>query len=349
MVGSNNYLGLTRDPRVVEAGVAALRKFGSGCTGSRFLNGTLELHEELDRRLARFTRREAALTFSTGFQTNQGVISTLVGKNDVVFCDRENHASIYDGCRLSYGQLRKYRHNDMEDLERILEMADPDVGKFLVVDGLFSMSGELADLPRIVELARRHGVGVMVDDAHALGVMGPTGRGTAEHFDVEDDVDLIMGTFSKSFAGLGGFIAGSDEVVHYIKHHARSLIFSASITPASAATVLAALDIIESEPERHARLWRNVRKMDAGLRSLGFNTLNSRTPVIPVLIGEDMNMLAFWRALFDGGVYANPVLPPAVPPDQCLIRTSFMSTHEDSHLDRVLSVFERVGREFGII
>jgi len=267
----------------------------------------------------------------------------------VVFCDRENHASIFDGCRLSYGQLRKYRHNDMDDLERVLEMTAPDVGKFLVVDGLFSMSGELANLPRIVELADRHGVAVMVDDAHGLGVMGPGGRGTAEHFGVGDDVDLIMGTFSKSFAGFGGFIAGSDEVVHYIKHHARSLIFSASITPASAATVLAALDIIEQEPERLERLWRNVRKMDEGFRSLGFNTLNSRTPVIPILIGEDMTMLGFWKALFDGGVYTNPVVPPAVPPDQCLIRTSYMSTHEESHLDRILSVFERVGREFGVI
>jgi len=349
MVGSNNYLGLTRDPRVVEAGVRALRKFGSGCTGSRFLNGTLELHEELEARLARFTRRESCLTFSTGFQTNLGVISTLVGKNDVVFCDRENHASIYDGCRLSYGQLRKYRHNDMDDLERILEMTDPDVGKFLAVDGMFSMSGELADLPRITELADRHGVAVMVDDAHGLGVMGPTGRGTAEHFGLEDDVDLILGTFSKSFGGMGGFISSSDEVIHYIKHHARSLIFSASMTPASVATVLAALDIIEQEPERLERLWRNVRKMDAGFRSLGFNTLNSRTPVIPILIGEDMTLFAFWKALYDGGVYTNPVIPPAVPPDQCLVRTSYMSTHEDSHLDRILSVFERVGREFGVI
>jgi len=349
MVGSNNYLGLTRDPRVVEAGVRALREFGSGCTGSRFLNGTLELHEKLESRLARFLRREATLTFSTGFQTNQGVISTIAGKNDIVFCDRENHASIYDGCRLSYSQLRKYRHNDMEDLERVLDLADARAGKFLVVDGLFSMSGELADLPRITELAREHDVAVMVDDAHALGVMGPTGRGTAEHFGLEDDVDLIMGTFSKSLAGLGGFVAGSEEVIHYIKHHARSLIFSASITPASAATVLAALDIIEKEPEHHARLWRNVRRMDAGFRSLGFNTLGSRTPVIPILIGEDMTTFAFWKALYDGGVYTNPVIPPAVPPDQCLIRTSFMSSHEDSHLDRILSVFERVGREIGVI
>jgi 7-keto-8-aminopelargonate synthetase-like enzyme len=294
-------------------------------------------------------KREAALTFSTGFQTNQGVISTIVGKDDVVYCDRENHASIFDGCRLSYGQLRKFKHNDMDDLERLLEMNDRGHGKLIVVDGVFSMSGDLIELPRIASLARKWGAGVMVDDAHAIGVMGEHGRGTAEHFGIEDDIDLIMGTFSKSFGALGGFVAGDEDVIHYIKHHARALIFSASITPASAAAALASLDVIENEPERHARLWRNVRRMKAGFDRLGFDTLNSRTPVIPIRAGDDLTTFAIWQALYDNGIYANPVVAPAVPPDQGLIRTSYMSTHEDEHLDRVLEVFEKVGKSFGLI
>ncbi|MHC4473618.1 MAG: aminotransferase class I/II-fold pyridoxal phosphate-dependent enzyme [Planctomycetota bacterium] len=349
MVGSNNYLGLVQHPKVKEAAIDATRRFGSGCTGSRFLNGTLSLHEELEHRLAGFMRREAALTFSTGFQTNQGVISTIVGKDDILYCDRENHASIFDGCRLSYGQIRKYKHNDMEDLERVLGLNDRGHGKLIVTDGVFSMSGDLTNLPRVVDLAREHGAGVMVDDAHSIGVMGENGRGTGEHFGVEDDVDLIMGTFSKSFAALGGFIAGDEDVLHYIKHNARALIFSASITPGSAAAVLASLDIIESEPERRERLWANVRKMKSGFDSLGFDTLNSQTPVIPIVVGDDMTTFSFWKALYDAGIYTNAVIPPAVPQDHGLIRTSYMANHTEDHLDRVLEVFESVGRSFGII
>jgi 8-amino-7-oxononanoate synthase len=349
MVGSNNYLGLTQDPRVKEAAIQATRHYGSGCTGSRFLNGTLDLHEELEHRLASFMRREAALTFSTGYQTNQGVITTLVGKNDVIYCDRENHASIFEGCRLSYGQVRKFMHNDMDDLERLLGLNDKGHGKLIVTDGVFSMSGELVGLPRMVELAKQHGAAVLVDDAHAIGVMGDNGRGTAEHFGLEDDVDLILGTFSKSFGGLGGFVVGDEDVIHYIKHHARSLIFSASITPGSCAAVLAALDIIEKEPERRERLWRNARKMKAGFETLGFDTLNSPTPVIPILAGDDMTTFRFWRALLDAGVYTNPVIPPAVPPERGLIRTSYMATHTEEQLDRVLEVFEKVGKSLGII
>jgi 8-amino-7-oxononanoate synthase len=349
MVGSNNYLGLVQHPKVKEAAIEATRRFGSGCTGSRFLNGTLSIHEELEERLASFMRREAALTFSTGFQTNQGVISTIVGKDDVIYCDRENHASIFDGCRLSYGQIRKYKHNDMQDLERLLVLNDRGHGKLIVTDGVFSMSGDLTDLGRVVDLAQRYDAGIMVDDAHSIGVMGPNGRGTAEHFGVEDDIDLIMGTFSKSFAALGGFVAGDEDVLHYIKHNARALIFSASITPASAAAVLASLDIIESEPERRERLWRNVRKMKQGFDSLGFDTLSSETPIIPIVAGDEMNTLAFGRALHEQGVYTNPVISPAVPPDQGLIRTSYMANHTDDQLDRVLEVFEVVGKSFGII
>jgi len=349
MVGSNNYLGLTKDPRVLEAATDAIRRYGSGCTGSRFLNGTLELHEELERRLAKFMRREAAVTFSTGFQTNQGVISTIVGKDEVIYCDRENHASIFEGCRLSYGQVRKFKHNDMEDLERVLQLNDRGRGKLLVVDGVFSMSGALIDLPEIVRLAREHGAAIMVDEAHSMGVMGENGRGAAEHFGLEEDVDLLMGTFSKSFGALGGFISGDEEVLHYIKHHARALIFSASITPASAASALAALDIIESEPERRTRLWKNVHRAKAGFESLGFDTLGSVTPVIPIRIGEDDTTFLFWKALYENGVYTNPVISPAVPHGEALIRTSFMPTHTDSQLDRVLETFEKVGKRFGII
>ncbi len=349
MVGSNNYLGLTQDPRVVEAAVEATRRFGSGCTGSRFLNGTLELHEQLEARLAAFMKREAVLTFSTGFQTNQGVISTLVGKNDVMYCDRENHASIFEGCRLSYGQLRKFRHNDMEDLERLLRMNDRDHGKIILVDGVFSMSGEIVDLPRVTQLAKEFGAAVMVDDAHAIGVLGEHGRGTGEHYGLEDEVDLIVGTFSKSFGALGGFIAGTEDVIHYIKHHARALIFSASITPACAASVLAALTIIENEPERRHRLWEIVRKMKAGFDSMGFKTLNSQSPVLPVLAGDDMTTFALWKHLIDHGVYTNPVIAPAVPRGHGLIRTSYIATHTDEQLDRVLEAFEVSGKELGLI
>jgi len=341
MVGSNNYLGLTQDPRVKEAAIKAVEKYGSGCTGSRFLNGTLDLHVELEDRLALFMKREAALTFSTGFQVNLGVLSVLVGKDDAVFCDRENHASIFDGCRLAFGRLRKYRHNDMEDLERQLADAPAGQGKLIVTDGVFSMRGDICNLPRICDLARQFGASVMVDDAHAVGVLGRNGRGTAEHFGLEDRVDLVMGTFSKSLASLGGFISGREDVVHYIKHHARSLIFSAAITPASAASALAALTVLEKEPERRERLWRNASKMKKGLAGLGYQTWESDSVIVPVHVGEVMDTFVFWKRLFDGGVFTNPVIPPAVPEGECMIRTSYMATHTDAELDVVLEVFGR--------
>jgi len=349
MAGSNNYLGLTDHPRVKEAANDAVNRFGSGCTGSRFLNGTLDLHVDLEERLARFADKEAALTMSTGFQTNLGTISTLVAREDVILCDRENHASIIDGCRLSFGNMRKYRHNDMDELEGLLQREPPDRGKLIIVDGVFSMRGDLANIPRIVELAREYGANVIVDDAHGVGVMGEHGRGTAEHYGLNDEVDLVIGTFSKSFASLGGFVAGPEEVIHYIKHHARALIFSASITPASAAAALAALDVIEAEPERRARLWEVVAKMKTAFDSMGFDTDASDSPVIPLRVGSDIDTFRFWRALFDNGVFTNPVISPAVPPGEGLIRTSYMATHTDEDLDRVIEVVGNVGREFGLI
>lgn len=350
MIGSNNYLGLTQDPRVKKAAQEAIDRFGSGCTGSRFLNGTLTLHEELEERLAAFMKREAALVFSTGFQTNLGTIATIVGKDDLIFADRDNHASIVDGCRLAFGKTVKYKHNDMADLERVLKMyADDDGGKLIVTDGVFSMGGDIVDLPTLVTLAKKYGARVMIDDAHSIGVLGEHGRGTAEHFGLEDQVDIVMGTFSKSFASIGGFIAGDEPVIHYIKHHSRSLIFSASPPPAAVATVLACLDIIEKEPERRERLWEITNKMRRSFQELGFNTGNSQTPIIPIIIGEDEKTFAFWKALFENGVYANPVISPAVPPGMSLIRTSYMATHKDEELDRVLDVFEKVGKQFGVI
>ncbi len=350
MIGSNNYLGLTQDPRVKKAAQDAIEKFGTGCTGSRFLNGTLSLHEELEERLADFMQREAALVFSTGFQTNLGTISTIVGKDDLIFADRENHASIVDGCRLAFGKTVKYRHNDMNDLERLLKIhEDDDAGKLIVSDGVFSMGGDIVDLPRMVELGKQYGARIMIDDAHSMGVLGDHGRGTAEHFGLEDQVDIVMGTFSKSFASIGGFIAGDEQIIHYIKHHSRSLIFSASPPPASVATVLACLDILEKEPERRERLWAVTDKMRKGFKELGFNTGNSETPIIPVIIGDDDTTFAFWKALFDNGVYTNPVISPAVPPGMSLIRTSYMATHTDEEMDTVLGVFEKVGKQLGII
>jgi len=349
MLGSNNYLGLTTHPKVVKAAIEAVKKYGTSSCGSRFLNGTLTLHRELEERLAAFLKREAALVFSTGFQTNLGTISALVGKGDVVICDKWDHASIFDGARLAYGEMRRFRHNDMDDLERVLRDCPEGAGKLIVVDGLFSMEGDLAPLPRIVELAQKYGARLMVDDAHALGVLGEHGRGTAEHFGVEDKVDLVMGTFSKSFASLGGVIAGDAYVIEYIQHHARSMIFSASMPPAAVAAVLAALDVIETEPERRKQLWKNTRKMLKGLKELGFDTGRSETPVIPIVIGDMMKALEMWRKLFENGVYVNVVLPPAVPQGRALLRTSYMATHTEEQLDFALDVFEKVGKECGLI
>jgi 8-amino-7-oxononanoate synthase len=348
MIGSNNYLGLTNHPRVKEAAIEAIRKYGSGCAGSRFLNGTLDIHVKLEEKLARFIRKESALVFSTGFQTNLGVISALAGKDDVVLIDKMDHASIIDGCRLSFSEVKKFRHNDMEDLERLLQQNNGK-GKLIVVDGVFSMEGDIADLPNIARLARKYGARLMVDDAHGIGVLGKTGRGTAEHFGLEDEVDLIMGTYSKSLASIGGFIAASEDVVHYVKHFARSLIFSASPPPASVASVSTAIDIIEEEPQRRERLWYNTNKMLNGLRSLGFDTGKSETPVIPVIVGADQKAFTMARMLHDKGIFANVAVSPAVPTDMALIRTSYMATHTDEQLDRVLKAFEEVGKVLGII
>ncbi|SYZ74725.1 8-amino-7-oxononanoate synthase [Candidatus Zixiibacteriota bacterium] len=350
MVGSNNYLGLTDDPRVKNAAAEAVRKYGSGCTGSRFLNGTLDLHIELEDRLAKFMKRDGAIVFSTGFQTNLGTVSCVVGKNDVVVIDRGDHASIVDACRLSFGKIVKFGHNDMQDLERVLKNVTENRlrgGLFIVADGVFSMEGDIIKLPELVRLARKYGARVMIDDAHAIGVLGEGGRGTAEHFHL--DVDITMGTFSKSFASLGGFIVADKEVINYIKHFSREFIFSASIPPSAAAAALAALDIIETEPERRENLWRIARRMKKELQGLGFNTLHSETPIIPVVIGEDLDTFRFWKALYDDGVFANPTISPAVPPGQALIRTSYTATHTEQHLDRVLEVFEKVGKQMGII
>ena len=349
MIGSNNYLGLTHHPKVTAAAIAAVEKYGSGCTGSRFLNGTLDLHVELERRLAKFMRHESVITFSTGFQVNLGVISTLAGKGDVILCDRENHASIFDGCRLSYAQLRKYRHSDMEDLERQLKECPDSAGRLIITDGVFSMKGDLCDLPSIVQLARRYGARILLDDAHGIGVLGKNGRGTAEHFGLEDKIDVVVGTFSKSFASLGGFAAGKTEVIEYVKHLARSLIFSASPAPASAAATLAALEVVESEPERRTRLWANVSRMNAAFTDLGWDVSMSHSPIVPLAIGSDHDTFSFWSRLHEAGIFTNPVVSPAVPPGEGLLRTSYMATHTPEELDRVIEAFAQIGRATGVV
>ena len=349
MIGSNNYLGLTNHPKVVEAAVEASRKYGSGCTGSRFLNGTLDLHVELEDRLAKFMKRPAALVFSTGFQTNLGTISCLVGRNETIYADRANHASLVDGCRLSFGKTTKYHHNNMEDLARVMAGNGGGCGQLIVSDGVFSMEGDIVDLPEIVRLAKQHGARILIDDAHSVGVLGPGGRGTAEHFDLIGDVDLTMGTFSKSFASLGGFIAGDEDVIHFIKHLSRELIFSASMPPASVASCLAALDIIETEPERRERLWEITHRMHREFRQLGFEIGVTQTPIIPIMIGDDMLAFRFWRELTDRGIFANPVVAPAVPKGQALIRTSYTATHTEEQLDFVLETFADVGKKLGVI
>ena len=348
MIGSNNYLGFTSHPRVKEAAIKAIEKYGTGCAGSRFLNGNLDIHEELEKKLAKFFRKEAALVFATGYQTNLGAISALVGRNDVAIIDMYDHASIFDGCRLSFGEVKKYRHNDMDDLERVLE-GIKDKGKLIIVDGVFSMEGDIADLPAIVRLARAYGARIMVDDAHAIGVFGKRGRGSAEHFGLENEVDLIMGTFSKSLAGIGGFVAGSSDVISWIKHLARSMIFSASLAPAMVASVSTALDLIEEEPELRARLWRNTHKMLRGYKTIGYDTGTSETPIIPVMIKDTMKTHKMCRLLFENGVFVNSVISPGVPLGRELLRTSYMATHTEEQLDKVLTAFEKVGRQVGVI
>ncbi|MEJ2049952.1 MAG: aminotransferase class I/II-fold pyridoxal phosphate-dependent enzyme [Calditrichota bacterium] len=354
MIGSNNYLGLTKDPRVQEAAIKAIEKYGTSCSGSRFLNGTLELHEELEDKLANFVKKEAALCFSTGYQSNLGAISTLISKEDIIITDKTNHASIFDGIFLSAGlnmgiTIKRYRHNDMEDLERVLSKIDPEKPKMIITDGVFSMEGDLVKLPEMVKIAAKYNTRVYVDDAHGLGVEGKTGRGTQEHFGIWDEVDLVMCTFSKSFASLGGFIAGKSEVIHFIKHFSRPLIFSASMPPANIASVLKSLEIIQNEPEIVHRLQNIGKKMINEFQALGYNTGDSQTPIVPLIIGQDERTFAFWRTLFDEGIYTNPVISPAVPPDRALIRTSYMATHTDNDLDFVLDKFKCVGKSFGLI
>lgn len=349
MLGSNNYLGLTSHPEVKQAAARALEIYGSGTAGSRFLNGTLDIHVRLEERLATFMGREAALTFSTGFQVNLGVISSLVERRDVVVLDSLDHACILDGARLSFGRVLKFSHNDMTALEERLRSVTDDAGVLVVVDGVFSMEGDIANLPVICELAARFGARVMVDDAHGVGVLGELGRGTAEHFGLEDQVGLVMGTFSKALAAVGGFVCGDREVIEWVKHKARSLIFSAAPPPASVASVLAALDIIEREPERRVRLWENTRYMKHELERLGFDTGASASPVIPLVVGENYDAFRMTLRLQDEGVFVNPVVAPAVPVGRAMIRTSYMATHTREHLDRALEAIAAVGRELGVI
>ena len=348
MIGSNNYLGLTTDPRVREAAKQAVDDYGTSCTGSRYLNGTLRLHREVEERLAHFVGMEAAIVFSTGMQANLGALSALVGPNDYVVLDKENHASIVDGVRLSQGTMKRFRHNDMRHLERVLSGLPEDAGKMVVVDGVFSMSGDIAPLDEIVALCQRYGARLYVDDAHSLGVLGG-GRGTAAQFGLTEEVDIIMGTFSKSFASIGGFIAGDADVIAYIQHHARALIFSASLPAPNLMAVLAALEIMETEPEHVERLWENGNYMLRELQGLGFNTGSTETPIIPIIIGYDEPTFLTWKLLFERGLYTNPVITPAVPPGQSLLRTSYMATHTREHLDRALEILATTGRQLGLI
>ena len=348
--GSNDYLGLTQDERLKDAARGALDDFGTSCTGSRFLTGTLSLHRTLETRLAAFLGREAALTFSAGYLGALAVLSALAGRRDIVYFDRENHACLYDGARLSFGTLRKYEHNDVEDLDRMLARdADRPGGRIIVTDGVFSMSGHIARLPELVEVARRHGARLIIDDAHATGVLGAGGRGTAEHFGLEDEVDLIIGTFSKSFGSVGGFMAGHAKVVNYVKHVARPFMFTAALPAMQMAAALQALEIIENEPERRDRLWANVRLLRDGMHDLGFDTLGSQTPIVPVRVGADETAMRVWRGLWDAGVFTTPALPPGVPQGQAIIRTSVNANHTEEQLGQLVGAFGSVGRALGVI
>jgi 8-amino-7-oxononanoate synthase len=350
ITGSNDYLGLTQDPRLETAATAVFDRYGTSCTGSRYLTGTLELHEELERRLTGFFRDEAALTFSTGFLGMLAVLSALSGRQDILYLDRENHASLYDGARLSFGTLRKYRHNDLDDLERLLARdAGKPGGRMIVTDGVFSMSGHIADLPGIVELARRYGARVVVDDAHATGVLGESGRGTPEHFGLEDEVDLIIGTFSKSFASVGGFVTGPRSVINYVKHHGRPFIFTAALPAMQVAVALQALEIMETEPEHRERLTRNAEQLREGVSALGFDTLGSQTQIVPVLIGQDELTVMFWKGLWEAGIFTTPALPPSVPAGQSIIRTSVNANHTPEQIGRLLEAFAAVGKGLGVI
>lgn len=341
MLGSNNYLGLTTQPEVIEAGVKALEKYGTGCSGSRFLNGTLQMHLELEEELAQFLNKEAAMTFSTGFQSNLGIISAIAKHGDYILNDKENHASIYDACRLSYAKTLSYRHNEMGELERILKQIEGKGGILIVTDGVFSMSGDIANLPEIVRLARKYGARVMVDDAHGLGVLGEGGRGTANHFGLDDEVDIYMGTFSKSLASLGGYMAAKAEVVDYVKHASRPFIFSASIPPSSCAVALAALRYLKAHPEIVSRLRSLSDYARRGYKAKGIRIIEASTPIIPIYTYEVENTIRKAHDIYEDGVYLNPVLPPATPPGECLLRTSYMATLTEPLLDEAIEIIAR--------
>ena len=349
MLGSNNYLGLTTHPEVKKAAKEAIEVYGTGSCGSRFLNGTLDIHEELERELAEFVGKESALVFSTGYQTNLGIMSALLGRNDVVVLDKWDHASIVDGTRLGMAEVKRFKHNDMDHLKKVLDQIPKDKGILIVVDGVFSMEGDIANLPELVKIKKEYGARLMVDDAHSVGILGENGAGTAEHFGLTDEVDLIMCTFSKSFASLGGFVAGGAKVIDYIKHFARPMIFSAALPPAQAAAAKASLQIIKTDRKRRENLWENTRFWQEGLKKLGFDIGETQTPIVPVIIGDDMLTFAIWKKLMEYGVYTNPVITPAVPPGRQLLRTSIMATHTKEQLQRALDAFEKAGKELGVI
>ena len=348
MLGSNNYLGLTHHPKVLEAASRALSAYGSGCTGSRFLNGTLDLHLQLEAALAEFLGKEDCIVFSTGYNANLGLISGLVGRRDVVFLDKLDHASIVDGAKLSEGETVRFNHGDLASLERKLEK-HPSGGKMVIVDGIYSMEGDIADVPALLKVCRRQGAALALDDAHSIGVLGPRGDGTAAHFGLSDEVDLIAGTFSKSLASIGGFVAASKSIINFLRHHSRPLIFTASLPPSNTAGVLAALQVLQEDTERREQLWANTRRLQAGFRALGFDTGPSETPIVPILIGPLDQTLIMWRQVFDAGIFTNPVVPPAVPPSQCRLRTSVMATHTAEQIDFSIETIGRIGRELGVI
>lgn len=348
MLGSNNYLGLTHHPLVLEAAAQALRCYGSGCTGSRFLNGTLDLHIQLEAALADFLGKEDCIVFSTGYNANLGLISGLVGRRDVVFLDKLDHASIVDGAKMSDGETVRFNHGDLAGLERKLEQ-HPGIGKMVIVDGVYSMEGDIADIPGLHKACKRHGAALAIDDAHSIGVLGPKGDGTAAHFSMTDEVDIIAGTFSKSLASIGGFVAASRSVINYLKHHSRPLIFTASLPPANTAGVLAALEVLRTDTERRESLWANTRRLQQGFRDIGFDTGPSETPIVPILIGPLDKTLVMWRKVFDAGVFTNPVVPPAVPPSQCRLRTSVMATHTADQIDYCVETVGKIGKELGVI
>jgi 8-amino-7-oxononanoate synthase len=349
MLGSNNYLGLTHHPLVLEAAARALSRYGSGCTGSRFLNGTLDLHAQLEGAIAEFLGKEDCLVFSTGYQANLGLISGLIGRGELVYLDKLDHASIVDGAKMSYGDTLRFAHGDLPALDRMIERTKNSRGAMIVVDGVYSMEGDIANVPELVRIAKKHGLALALDDAHSIGVLGPNGEGTAAHFGMTDEVDLIAGTFSKSLASIGGFVAGSENVIHFLRHHSRPLIFTASLPPSNTAGVIAALEVMQREPERRTHLWANTRRLQEGMRSLGYNIGETETPIVPVLIGPMETTFIFWRKLFDAGVFTNPVMPPAVQPSQCRLRTSLMATHTFDQIDFCLEQFGKIGRELGVI